>query len=66
MKTEPGESSTSKEHIFPARIGGIRKLTMEYVSHECNNAFSKMELPFLRNSLLALPRQLVGPGKRGN
>lgn len=65
-KTEPDVSFFSKEHIFPAGIGGIQKLPLEYVSHECNNAFSALELSFMRNSLIALPRQFYGPGKRGN
>ncbi|WP_066302082.1 hypothetical protein [Bacillus sp. FJAT-29937] len=65
-KTEPEVSFSSEEHIFPAGIGGIQKLPMEYVSHNCNNGFSGMELSFMRNSLIALPRQFVGPGKRGN
>ncbi|MEQ6855593.1 hypothetical protein AAHH17_14020 [Lysinibacillus capsici] len=64
-KTEPEVKFESEEHIFPAGIGGIQKLPMEYVSHECNNRFSRMELQFMRNSHLSLPRQFVGPGKRG-
>lgn len=64
-KTEPEVIFSSGEHIFPAGIGGIQKLPVEYVSHDCNNAFSAMELPFMRNSLIALPRQIYGPGKRG-
>ncbi|MFS0766051.1 hypothetical protein [Peribacillus phoenicis] len=64
-KTEPEVSFQSGEHIFPAGIGGIQKLPLEYVSHECNNAFSGMEGPFMRSSLLSLPRQFEGPGKRG-
>lgn len=65
-KTEPEVSFSSGEHIFSAGIGGIQKLPMEYVSHDCNNAFSAMEGQFMRKSLLSLPRQFVGPGKRGN
>ncbi|WP_342537958.1 hypothetical protein MKY15_15710 [Sporosarcina sp. FSL K6-1540] len=65
-KTEPDVTFISEEHIFPAGIGGIQKLPLKYVSHNCNNAFSAMELPFMRNSLIALPRQFYGPGKRGN
>lgn len=64
--TEPELSFTSEEHIFPAGIGGIQKLPQGYVSHECNNAFSALELEFMRNSLIAFPRQFYGPGKRGN
>ncbi|MBD8115057.1 hypothetical protein [Priestia megaterium] len=56
----------SQEHIFPAGIGGIQKLPLEYVSHNANNAFSALELGFMRNSIIMLPRQFYGPGKRGN
>lgn len=64
-KTEPDVIFLSEEHIFPAGIGGIQKLPQEYVSHECNNAFSRMEMFFMRNSLISIPRQFYGPGKRG-
>ncbi|MGJ1327465.1 hypothetical protein [Sphingobacterium multivorum] len=57
---------TSGEHIFPAGIGGIKKLPKEYVSLEFNNMISKVEQEFQRSSILALPRQFVGPGKRGS
>lgn len=56
----------SGEHIFPAGIGGVQKLPMEYVSHDANNAFSAMEGYVMKMSLLALARQFYGPGKRGN
>ncbi|CAI8779565.1 HNH endonuclease [Brevibacillus sp. IT-7CA2] len=65
-KTEPEVTFKSEEHIFPAGVGGIQKLPLEYVSHDCNNAFSSMELYAMRYSVLALHRQFVGPGKRGN
>lgn len=65
-KTEPIVNFKSGEHIFPAGVGGIQKLPNEFVSHEANNYFSSMEGKVMRNSLLALPRQFVGPGKRGN
>ncbi|MFB6434222.1 hypothetical protein [Bacillus thuringiensis] len=58
-------SFDSEEHIFPAGLGGIRKLPKGYVSDECNNFFSGMETEFMRRSPLAIPRQFVGPGKRG-
>lgn len=64
-QTEPDVSFLSEEHIFPAAIGGIQKLPIDYVSHDCNNAFSAMELNFMRNSLIAISRQFYGPGKRG-
>ncbi|MCP1495141.1 hypothetical protein J2Y73_005172 [Peribacillus frigoritolerans] len=64
-KTEPEVTFLSEEHIFPAGIGGKKKLPQEYVSHNCNNAFSSIELEFMRNSLISMPRQFYGPGKRG-
>lgn len=64
-KSEPEVSFSSEEHIFPAGIGGIKKLPSEYVSNDCNNYFSSIELGFMRNSLISLPRQFLGPGKRG-
>ncbi|MEG0448996.1 MAG: hypothetical protein RR595_03965 [Lysinibacillus sp.] len=64
-KSEPEVSFSSEEHIFPAGIGGIKKLPSEYVSDDCNNDFSSIELGFMRNSLISLPRQFFGPGKRG-
>ncbi|MDM5249627.1 hypothetical protein [Lysinibacillus sp. G4S2] len=65
-KGEPEVNFLSEEHIFPAGIGGIRKLPIEYVSHDCNNKFSIMEQTFMRESVIAIPRQFYGPGKRGN
>lgn len=56
----------SEEHIFPAAIGGIQKLPASYVSREANNGFSGQELIALRDSILAIPREFHGPGKRGN
>jgi hypothetical protein len=64
--TEPVLSFNSQEHIFPAGIGGIQMLPKGYVSDQFNNSFSKIELDFMRNSLIALPRQFYGPGKRGS
>lgn len=34
----------SREHIFPAFVGGIRKLPSDYVSQKANSFFSKMEI----------------------
>ncbi|GAA0134947.1 hypothetical protein YSY43_17870 [Paenibacillus sp. YSY-4.3] len=57
----------SEEHIFPAGIGGIQKLPRGYVSDQFNtDIFSKIELDFMRNSIISLPRMFQGPGKRGN
>lgn len=64
-QTEPEVSFSSEEHIFPAGIGGIKKLPLDFVSHDCNNSFSALELKFMRNSLISISRQFYGPGKRG-
>lgn len=55
----------SQEHIIPAGLGGNKKLPKEYVSSQFNNAISALELDFLRNSIISINRQLIGPGKRG-
>lgn len=57
---------SSQEHIITAGLGGMSKLPIEYVSNEFNNYFSKYERQFLRNSILSIPRQILGPGKRGS
>lgn len=56
----------SAEHIIPAGIGGIAKLPLDYVSREFNAKSSKYEQTFMRSSIIAVPRQLIGPGKRGS
>jgi hypothetical protein len=61
-----GLNYIGSDHIIPAGLGGIRKLPMDYVSQEFNNKFSINEQTFLRSSILALPRQILGPGKRGS
>lgn len=58
--------TTSGDHIFLAAIGGMKKLSESYVSHEANNFFSKLEKYFSRDSLISIIRQFEGPGKRGN
>lgn len=63
---DPNLTFNSGEHIFSAGVIGKRKLPLGYVSDECNNTFSKMELKFMRSSIISLPRQMVGPGKRGS
>jgi hypothetical protein len=57
---------TKEEHIIPAGIGGKKKLNIGIVSDEFNNDFSKIEQEFMRNSLIAIPREFYGPGKRGS
>lgn len=65
-KTEPEVTFKSGEHIIPAGIGGVRKLNNGMVSDQFNTEiFSSIELDFMRNSIIALPRQFHGPGKRG-
>lgn len=66
-KTEPDVSFESQEHIFPASLGGISKLPKGYVSDEINRKFSsELEIESVRESILSIPRQFVGPGSRGN
>ncbi len=66
-ETEPEVTFKSGEHIIPAGIGGIRKLDNGMVSDKFNTEiFSSIELDFMRNSIIAIPRQFVGPGKRGS
>ncbi|TGM62968.1 hypothetical protein EHQ94_06990 [Leptospira meyeri] len=58
---------TSQDHVFPASIGGTFQLPVGLVCDSCNmDYFSKLELDFSRNSIISLPRQFVGPGKRGS
>lgn len=66
-KTEPEVTFKSEEHIIPAGIGGITKLCNGMVSDQFNTGiFSLIELDFMRNSIIAIPRQFSGPGKRGS
>jgi hypothetical protein len=55
----------SQEHIFPAAIGGRMKLPRDYVSKEFNNDISKLERELIQHSIIAMPREIEGPGKRG-
>ena len=64
-KQSPDATFIGRDHIFPGGIGGKAMLPTGYVSDEANNAFSLLELDFMRNSLISLPRQYFGPGKRG-
>ena len=56
----------SADHIIPAGLGGKIKLPLDYVSREFNNLSSKYEMALMRSSILGLPRQILGPGKRGS
>lgn len=58
-------SFEKREHVLPAGIGGIKLLPRGFVSDQFNQDMSKIELRFMRNSIIAMPRQLLGPGKRG-
>jgi hypothetical protein len=56
----------SADHIMPAGLGGIKKLPLEYVSREFNTLSSKFEKSLMRASIISMPRQILGPGKRGS
>lgn len=58
-------SIKSEEHIFPACIGGIKKLNNNEVSAEANKIFMKLENAFAHRSEVQLSRGFYGPGKRG-
>jgi hypothetical protein len=64
-KNRPGLTFEKGEHVIPAGIGGHLKLPKGYVSDQFNHDISKVEMAFMRQSIIAMPRQLVGPGKRG-
>lgn len=55
----------SQEHIFPATIGGIKKLPKDYVSDQANNYFSKLESRLITESFIGLEKMFFGPGERG-
>lgn len=57
---------TKMEHVIPAGLGGIAKLPIGYVSDSANELFSSTEREVLRNSILSVNRENVGPGKRGS
>lgn len=54
------------EHVFPAGVGGISVLKKGIVSDQANSLFSKLELKFMRGSLIVPTRVMLGPGKRGS
>jgi len=55
----------SREHIFPAFVGGIRKLPSDYVSQKANSFFSKMEIKEALYGDICVPKMFLGPGYRG-
>lgn len=66
-KDETAVNFTSQEHVFPAGIGGMFQFPVGTVCDKCNTeVFSPLELDFIRNSIISLPRQFYGPGKRGS
>ena len=65
-ETEPEVTFEKQEHIISAGIGGVRMLDKGMVSDEFNNTISSLELDFMRNSPISIPRQFLGPGKRGS
>ncbi|EMH2709941.1 hypothetical protein SI855_002686 [Clostridioides difficile] len=66
-KSEPEANFKKQEHIFPASLGGKSTLPKGYVSDEINEKFSKeLEVEFVREGLLAILRQFLGPGSRGD
>lgn len=66
-KDETEVNFTSQEHVFPAGIGGMFELPIGIVCDSCNTQnFSRLEVDFMRNSIISLPRQFYGPGTRGS
>lgn len=55
----------SEEHIFPACIGGIKKLRNDAVSATANEIFKPLEDVFAHQSEVHFSRSFYGPGKRG-
>jgi hypothetical protein len=63
-KGKTGLNEKGQEHIFPAGLGGIKKLPKGYVSYEANNYFSKLEDHLMHGSLVMFHRSIFGPSKR--
>jgi len=59
------ENYKKREHVFPAFLGGKKKLKKGVVSDETNELFSKMEAQVSHFSGLSALRDIYGPGKRG-
>lgn len=58
-------SYNSREHIFPATIGGIEMLPVGYVSDKANSYFSTLESRMITQSFIGFSKMFFGPGKRG-
>ena len=54
-----------REHIFPASIGGKARLKKGIVSDQANDYFSPLEGLLFHESIVAIPKMLFGPGRRG-
>ena len=65
-KTRSDLTFNTTEHVFSAGLGDIMTLPKGFVSLQFNNDISPVELRFMRESLIALPRQILGPGKKAN
>lgn len=64
-KNRPDLTYGTGEHIIPAGLGGIKKLTHNVVSKEFNEYISTYEAWLLKDSLISSVRQIIGPGSRG-
>ena len=62
----PSLTYKNQEHVFPAGLGGNKKLPNDYVSDQANKQFSPMELKLMRSSLISFERMMFGPGDRGS
>lgn len=65
LGTKADHTIKSEEHIFPACLGGIRKLDNNAVSAEANRTFVQLENEFAHSSSIGMARDFWGPGKRG-
>lgn len=66
MKGEENLTYSSKEHVIPASLGGVKKLKKGIVSDKANELFSQRERIALHETLLSVNRANSGPGKRGS
>ncbi|MEG0164876.1 hypothetical protein [Anaerorhabdus sp.] len=55
-----------REHVIPASLGEKTMLPIGTVSDQANELFSKTERTAVRETLLSVNRNNVGPGKRGS
>src|SRR5437016_4825540 len=56
---------SGQEHVIMAGLGGSARHPNGYVIDQFNNDISKLEQDFLRESIISVPRQIVGPSSRG-